>query len=238
VPMPDDSPPPMPPPGPSSPARAVLLRGLAIVLLVLAAAAVGRMLLATGVLDGFDDLFLDHLHVGSGSPGSRLALLLDVGLSPVPAAVLGLLLAVLVAVLRRRLAAGLRTAALVALPWAAAKLVKLLVGRPRPEADPLVALLVPVPGSSSFPSGHTAIAVALGGALLLAVPAARVRAVLVVPAVVLALAAAWSRVALGVHHPTDVLASLVLVPLVVLLLDGVLPGRIRGETTITVQTVQ
>ena len=204
------------------PLRALLLRALGIVLPLLAAVLAGRLVPAVPALAALDDHLLGALAVHGGTVPAALALALDAALSPAPAAAITLVLAAAVALARRRPAAGLRILALVALPWAGAKLVKLLVGRPRPEADPLAALLVPMPGSSSFPSGHTAVAAALGVALLLAVPAGRARALLAAPVAVLALATAWSRVALGVHRPTDVLASLVLVPALALLLDGML----------------
>jgi len=68
-------------------------------------------------------------------------------------------------------------------------------------------------GHSSFPSGHAqAVAVGVGVFVLLvlpAVPAAR-RRIATSSALVWALLMAFSRVALGVHYPTDVVAGLAL----------------------------
>lgn len=87
--------------------------------------------------------------------------------------------------------------------------VKVLVARPRPDsAEALVAA-----SGNSFPSGHAMGSTVVYGALLLAllplVPRPRRRyAVAATAALVLAVAA--SRVLLGVHYLSDVLAGLVL----------------------------
>ena len=85
-----------------------------------------------------------------------------------------------------------------------------LVGRPRPEVDPLD----PVAVTSSFPSGHVAAAIALyGGWAVVINRLARtcwpVR-VMTVLAVVVPQAVAFSRIYRGQHHPTDVVAGAVL----------------------------
>ncbi len=79
--------------------------------------------------------------------------------------------------------------------------IKPLVGRLRPCALREVALLVPCPGSASFPSGHTAQAFALSSALYYS------HSKCFVPAVLLAAVLAFSRLYLYVHFPTDVLAG-------------------------------
>ncbi len=57
---------------------------------------------------------------------------------------------------------------------------------------------------NSFPSGHTATAVGFAGVILFAAPAWGI------PAMILALAVALSRILLGAHHPSDVVAAAVL----------------------------
>jgi undecaprenyl-diphosphatase len=80
--------------------------------------------------------------------------------------------------------------------------MKDLVGRVRPSlADPALGALVALPGDASFPSGHAASAFAAAGVVAALHPRLRIW--------VLALAASIgvSRVYLGVHYPSDVLAG-------------------------------
>lgn len=86
-------------------------------------------------------------------------------------------------------------------------LAKRLVHRRRPdrEAAPVtVARQVPMPASASFPSGHTASAVAFAIGAGAVLPAA------LLPLWSLASAIACSRVHTGVHYPGDVAAGAVL----------------------------
>jgi undecaprenyl-diphosphatase len=86
-------------------------------------------------------------------------------------------------------------------------LLKLVFARPRPDlVTPLTQVL-----TLSFPSGHAALS-AIGyltlGALLAQAQASRaIRIYFIVVAVALTLLVGVSRVYLGVHYPTDVLAG-------------------------------
>lgn len=160
--------------------------------------------------------------VGSESPASALALGIDLVFGPLAAAALTVLAAVGGALLRRSRWVGVRIALLVAAPWGAVEVVKIVVRRPRPDAEMLIHQLAPPPDSFSYPSGHTGFAAALCVAILLSLPSGRLRRVALGLGVLVVLATAWSRVALGLHHPTDVLASALLVPAVSLLLARLL----------------
>ncbi len=82
-----------------------------------------------------------------------------------------------------------------------------VVGRPRPPVPHLDAVLPP---TSSFPSGHTAAAICLYGAIAaLVVRGTRAwwRWAVLAAAVVVIVAVAFARLYRGAHHPMDVLAS-------------------------------
>ena len=76
-----------------------------------------------------------------------------------------------------------------------------------------------MPASRSFPSGHTAAAVAFAGGVGSVLPAAGV------PLHVLAALVAYSRVHTGVHYPGDVLAGALLGAMIADVTAGVLGAR-------------
>jgi membrane-associated phospholipid phosphatase len=92
--------------------------------------------------------------------------------------------------------------------WLSSEVVKVIVHRPRPTAR-LADTLVPNPDPDSYPSGHVCFAVALGLAFFVLAIRSRVRVVIAVLAILLALVTAGTRIYLGIHYPTDALASLV-----------------------------
>lgn len=84
-------------------------------------------------------------------------------------------------------------------------LLKNIVARPRPFAE--IEALIPLiakPTDFSFPSGHTTASFAVALVMLRVLPKK-----IGIPAVVLAALVAFSRLYLGVHYPTDVLAGFV-----------------------------
>ena len=83
--------------------------------------------------------------------------------------------------------------------------LKPLAARPRPcWIDPSVLLLIPVPTDFSFPSGHT-LSSFIAAAILL-----RYDRRFGIPALILALFIAFSRLYLFVHFPSDVGAAILL----------------------------
>lgn len=84
-------------------------------------------------------------------------------------------------------------------------LLKNIVARPRPFAEiEALILLIAKPTDFSFPSGHTTASFAVALVMLRMLPKK-----IGIPAVVLAALVAFSRLYLGVHYPTDVLAGFV-----------------------------
>lgn len=121
---------------------------------------------------------------------------------------LGVMGALVVALsLCRRVGLAAAAAATVAGSALLNSLVKLAIGRDRPPPTG------PVVDGSSFPSGHSQSAVVTGVTVVLLVGTAtvlhsRLARVLAVAAVVAVVAlVGWSRVALGVHWPSDVLGG-------------------------------
>lgn len=81
-------------------------------------------------------------------------------------------------------------------------LLKNLIARTRPyDVNPNIQLLIPKPGDYSFPSGHAAASFTVVGAL------AANKSKLWIPACVLSVVIALSRLYLYVHYPTDVLGG-------------------------------
>lgn len=84
--------------------------------------------------------------------------------------------------------------------------LKNIVARPRPYTRlPDIVMLMKCPGDYSFPSGHSCSSFAVASSLMWTMDKRWNK--LKIPAVILAALIALSRVYVGVHYPTDVLAG-------------------------------
>ncbi|MGX5656897.1 phosphatase PAP2 family protein [Geodermatophilus nigrescens] len=153
-----------------------------------------------GVADGLNRVVRD-------SPALLRVLRAVTDLGGTGTAVLLLTLATVVLLVRRRRRTALFTATTGLGLAVLVPVTKLLVDRARPVVDVPV---VPTPSNASFPSGHAATAtVTYGVLLLLTLPAVhrRLRPWLVAATVLVVAAVGVTRLALGVHFVSDVVAG-------------------------------
>ena len=184
---------------------------------MIAAMGLGIWIVSTPSVTEAELDFLQQLSLDHTATGNAIALAINVGFGTIGASFVTLVASVIAGAVTRSWSVGLQFLLLVLVPWLATSAIKLVVQRPRPDMAALAHVLVDVPSSSSFPSGHTAFATALGCAIALTVYLqGRGRGVVwasVALAVVLGTVAGWSRMYLGVHQPSDVLTSLVFIPI-------------------------
>lgn len=171
------------------------------------------------------ELHLDQLIAADReAPLTAVAKVIDVGLGPMGAPILLLVLCLAVAVKNRWAALVLGGATLTG--WFSVALGKLVFARHRPPIDQVHAL-VHETGVDSYPSGHTAFAAALVAGVILALRVAgrstRWAWWLGIPFVVVV---AGSRLYLGAHYLSDVVGSNLYVAGSVLLLSALLSSLI------------
>jgi membrane-associated phospholipid phosphatase len=175
---------------------------------VLAVLAFGLAVAKSSSYTAWETQLLAHLAASRVQPLVDVSLALDRIFSPPFAAIIGLVAAAVVYLVTRKWGTVIHFVLLVAGTWLGSEVVKVIVHRPRPTAR-LADTLVPNPDPDSYPSGHVCFAVALGFAIFVLIARSRLRVIIGVLAVILALVTAASRVYLGVHYPTDAVASLV-----------------------------
>ena len=128
--------------------------------------------------------------------------------SPPIAVVTSVVAAGIIFAVTRRWLTVLHFAVLVLGTWLSSEVVKVIVHRPRPSGH-VADVLVPNPDPDSYPSGHVCFAVGVTFAVLILVIRTQAKWVVLVLAILISLATAVSRIYLGIHYPTDVVASLV-----------------------------
>lgn len=160
------------------------------------------MLILGGAGSGFDESLAASLFAGDGTLLSRNARMLTILGSWKVLVPLSIAAAILLAYRRR-----IRAALLLIMVFGGRLLVelqKVLIDRPRPGASPYLE----ADHSWSFPSGHSANAMITYLAIALLLPVGqRNRAIAVGIGLAIALQSGWSRLALGVHWPSDVVGG-------------------------------
>ncbi|MCY0906145.1 phosphatase PAP2 family protein [Arthrobacter sp. H14-L1] len=171
-----------------------------------AAVAVGLMVKGAGAMT--PELGVDVALSQERNPVlTGMSLAINTGLGPAGAVIILLLVCLFLLVIRRNLMRALAFGSVVSVGWLSSEVGKRLVERIRPP-DGAVHALISERGTDSFPSGHTAFAVALVWAVVLVIgsTASRQGLLLGIGAVFVALVA-FSRLYLGVHYLSDVLGS-------------------------------
>lgn len=148
---------------------------------------------------GFDQLLREHLTPTALLIASGIGVLLE------PAGGLAILVTIGAVVWwRSDRVAAMQFVAIAGVSWVSVEPVKLLVQRPRP----VLAGVHHAVESWSYPSGHVALVTALVLGLV-AVTHGKARVQVAAVGTVVVVVVATSRLALGVHYPTDVLAAIV-----------------------------
>ncbi|MET4003126.1 membrane-associated phospholipid phosphatase [Arthrobacter sp. UYCu511] len=215
------------------------LWGLWVLFLSVSVLALGFFVVATPSFSSEEfgiDQELSRSHTGFLT---AVAMILNIAFSPVGGVLIIALVCLLLLLVRRAPIDALAFGGVAASGWLSSQFFKVIVERQRPNPALLFDPLAPETGSNSFPSGHVALAVGLAWAfffLLLRSPWSRTlwARVAALCAVLVPLVVAWSRIYVGVHYPTDVLASFLAASAGVLLFVGIwnrfLPRLVPGST--------
>jgi undecaprenyl-diphosphatase len=177
---------------------------LVFAVLIVAAGLAMRSDPAWTAADFSVDATLSHHHT---PPRTAIALMVNAVFSPVAGVLIIAGISLFLLLVRRSPVNAVATGLVAAGSWVSSELFKLIVARHRPDSTALFDPLTPEPGTDSFPSGHTALAVAIVIALFLLARGTRWQWPVLVIGAAVAVTVALSRVYLGVHYPTDVAAS-------------------------------
>ncbi len=163
------------------------------------------------------DQELSRHHVGALT---TVAMTLNFLFAPVAGACIVLVIGLYLLLVRKSFVRAVMFVLFACSGWVASEAFKLIVARHRPNPALLFDPLAPETGSNSFPSGHTAFAVALAFALYFLVRGTRWGVITAWAGAVLAVVVAWSRIYIGVHYPSDVVASFLATSAAVIVLAG------------------
>ena len=186
--------------------RLVALGGCALVVALVV--VVGILVTASAHWTAAEQAFVLAVNAAHAPVADGVALAINLVFSPPFAAAIVVLGFVGFLVARKGLIRALEFGTMVGGAWLGSEVVKLLVHRPRPDHSLLQHPLI-IETTNSYPSGHTAFVASLALSLIVMARGWRWRPLVIAGGVLLTLLTAASRVYLGVHYPTDVIASMV-----------------------------
>jgi undecaprenyl-diphosphatase len=141
-----------------------------------------------------------------------VALLIEWLFSPLQGIVVILLVSAVVFIVKRSWKIAMTFAIVVLGGYLSSEGVKIIVHRARPDYHLLAHPLIHEVNFASFPSGHTCAATALGVGLIFLFRGTPTLRWLVPVVLVAVLGVAFSRLYVGAHYPSDIMASLVYTP--------------------------
>lgn len=151
---------------------------------------------------------------------TALAMAINVVFSPVGGVVMIAAVCLVLLLAKKSLPNALAFGGVAMAGWMSSQVFKMIVDRPRPDPSLLLDPLAPETGFNSFPSGHVALAVGLGWAFFFLLRTTRWGKVAAWAGIVVPVIVAWSRLYIGVHYPTDVMASFLAATAAVFLFAG------------------
>ena len=181
------------------PRRTLIVAGVTLVVLTL----IGFLLRSHPIDQQLSHAF-NAAHVGALGTFTSVVY---VAIGPVPAIIATALVALAIGLVGKHWRTAAAFAGVVALTWIPSDLVKILVDRPRPDAQLLAHPYSPAQPDASYPSGHTVFIVALVIAALYLLAGTRWFRVGVIVGSVLVAVVVLSVVIDGLHYPSDALAS-------------------------------
>lgn len=169
-----------------------------------------------------DELGLDQAlsrnHVGVLN---TIALTIETVISPPGIVVIMVALFLFLLIIRKAPVTAVAVGSVATIGWLSSEAYKLVVAEPRPDSRLLADPLLPQDSTFSFPSGHTTFAMSLAIALFFLARTTRWSKLTIVAGSLFVLVVGASRLYLGVHYLTDVVASIAVAATTIALYVGV-----------------
>ena len=171
------------------------------------------------------DQELSRNHEGSLN---AVAMALNELFGPLGGAIMLAAICLFLLIVRRSPVNALAFGSVSAFGWLSAQLIKVIVERPRPNPALLADPLAPETGFDSFPSGHVCLAVGMAFAIYFLARETRWKRLSFACGIAMVVIVALSRLYVGVHYPTDVVAAAVISSSAVLFYCGLWNRSLSG----------